>query len=163
MKTNNSEKRKINILDLVVVIVLVLAVIFGVFALAGGNQEKQAVQGNVTFTLEASGYEPDVALRLKEGQAIYDNTSKTKLGELVSFREKPNRILTENHQSETIEFVEIPDKVDLILEVKATIEDAEEIRIGKRFHCRIGGSVLTGTVIGLDYDETLLNKKEETK
>ena len=163
MKTNSDKKRKINILDLIVVIVLVLAVIFGVFALAGGNQEKQAVQENVTFTLEASGYEPETALKLKEGQAVYDNTTKTKLGELVSVQEKPNRIMAENHESKTIEFVDVPDKVDLILEVKATVADTQEIRIGKRFHFRVGGSVVTGTVIGMDYDETVLRVKEAAK
>ncbi len=163
MKTNSSEKRKINILDLIVVIILALAVVFGVFALTGGDKQKQTGTESVLFTFEATGNEPEILNYIEKGQTVYDNTQKTELGTVVSISQKPTRMLAENHQEKTLEYVELSDEIDLILEIEAVPQAAGNIKIGKRFHCRVGDTAVTGTVVGIDYDETVLDKKEETK
>lgn len=171
MKTNNTGKRRINILDLIAAIVLIAAVTFGVFALAGGDREKQAVKDNITFTLEATGNEPEVLNYIEEGQTVYDNTTKTELGQIVAIHETPTRTVAENHQDKTLEYVEIPNQSDVVLEISGKAEvlspdimiDTVEIKIGKRIHCMVGDAAVTCTIIGLDYDEALLSKKEETK
>ena len=71
-------------------------------------------------------------------------------------------------EGKTIEYVEIPNKVDVILEVegKATMEypniiiDTVSIKVGKRIDCIVGDAAVNGTVISLDYDKALLKKKE---
>ena len=170
MTTNN--KKRINILDLIVLLAVVAVVVFGIYALVGQDAvQNQTVSSNVTFTLEAAKQQKDILHYIQEGQTVYDSTTKTGLGTVVAIHETPARTLVENHDRQTIEYAQIPEKIDLVLEVEAKAKvatsdilvDTVSLKIGKQVHCMVGDAAFTATIIGMESDESLLTKKEETK
>ena len=170
MKTNN--KKRINMFDLIVLLAVIAVVAFGIYALVGrGDAQKQTVSSNVTFTLEAARQPKDMLRYISEGQIVYDSTNKTALGTIVAIHETPARLLVENHDRQTVEYAKVPEKIDLVLEVEAKANiaspditvDTVSLKIGKQVHCTAGDAAFTSTIIGVEMDESLLNKKEETK
>ena len=123
------------------------------------------------FSIETTKNDPEFLNYVEEGKTIYDGATKKELGKIVAIHEKPAREIAENHESKTIEYVEIPNKVDVILEVegKATMEypniiiDTVSIKVGKRIDCIVGDAAVNGTVISLDYDKALLKKEGGAK
>ncbi|MFR8975236.1 MAG: DUF4330 domain-containing protein [Eubacteriales bacterium] len=169
MKANKTSRKGINIIDLVFFVVLAAVIVFAVVSITGILDNKQkGVQDNVMFSIETTKNDPEFLNYVEEGKTIYDGATKKELGKIVAIHEKPAREIAENHESKTIEYVEIPNKVDVILEVegKATMEypniiiDTVSIKVGKRIDCIVGDAAVNGTVISLDYDKALLKKKE---
>ena len=174
MKTNSSKKR-INIIDLIVVIAIVAVVvvlgakIFNPFE--NGEKDSSAVNGKVKYTLEVKMREPYIMDQIKEGNVIYDSVTKEELGKIVSVREMPARVLVENYEEKKLEFCEYSELIDVYVDVetKAKMEypniiiDEISLKIGKQVGCVIGDAAMTGTIVGLDYDTSLLKKKEEKK
>lgn len=164
-------KKRINIIDLVVVIVVIAVVLVGAKMLFGGNQGKPTVSNTVTFTVEATKLDKEVLTYMEEGQAVYDSVSKNFLGTLVAVRETPARTLIENHDAQTIEVAEIPGKIDvqLVIEAKGKIEPpnisvgSEVLKIGKQMHCLAGDAALSGTIVALEYEDMHASNKEESK
>ncbi len=169
--TTNSRKKRVNILDLIVVLAVIAVVALGAYMLFGDNGKQQAVSSNVQFTVEVTKQDKDVLDYMEEGQTIYDGATKNELGTIVSIQEKPSRTLVENHNAKTVEYVEVPEKIDVILEIEAkakmeypnVIVDTVSLKIGKQIYCTVGDAALEGVIIGMDYDTSLLTKKEETK
>jgi len=171
--TKTNSKKRVNLIDLIVLIAIVAIVIFlGYYVLFGSSDgDQNVVNSNVTYTVEAKMMEKDVLSYIKEGQELYDGTTKNDLGKIVSIHKKPALVLVENHEAQTVEQKEHPEKVDLLLEIesKAKMEypniiiDEMSLKIGKQVHCIIGDAALSGTIIGMDYDTSLLTKKEEKK
>ena len=170
---NNNSKKRVNLIDLIVLIAIVAIVIFLGYNVLFGNSDgdKNVVNSNVTYVIETKMMDEDVLSYIKEGQNIYDGATKNELGKIVSIRKTPALVMVENHDAKTIEQVEHPEKVDLLIEVetKAKMEypniivDEISLKIGKQVHCVIGDAALSGTIIGMDYDASLLTKKEEKK
>ena len=170
--TTNHNKKKLNLIDLIVVIAII-AVVFslGYYVLFGGAGNRAVVNSTVRYTFEAKEMEEDVLSYIHEGQTICDATTKQKLGTIVSIHEKPSVALAENHEKRSIQLVEYPGKIDLVLEVEAKakmeypniVVDDTSLKIGKKLHCIIGDAAMSGTVIELDYDTSLLTNKEEIK
>lgn len=170
MTTNN--KKRINILDFIVLLVVIAVVLLGAYALFGRDgAQSQTVSSNVTFTLEATKQQKDILQYIQEGQTVYDSTNKTELGKVVAIYETPARVLVEDHNRQTIEYTQVPEKIDLVLEVEAKAKvqppnilvDTVALKIGKQVHCMVGNAAFTTTIIGIESDESLLIKKEETK
>lgn len=174
METNKTVRKRVNILDLIVLIVLVAVVVFAAAAISGilsGENKQKGVLDNVTFSLETTQKDPEFLNYVEEGKIIYDSTTKKELGRIVAIHEKPARVIAENHESKTIDYVEIPNKVDVILEVEGEavmeypniIVDMVSIKVGKQIDCIVGDAVVNGTIISLDYDPSLLKKEAKSK
>lgn len=172
MKANNTGKKGINILDLLFIVVLAAVVIFAVVSITGVFENRQkGVTDNVRFTIETTNNDPEFLNYVEEGKVIYDGATKKELGKIVAIHEKPARQIAENHQAKTIEYVEIPNKIDVTMEVEgqATMEypniiiDTVSLKVGKRIDCIVGDAAVNGTVISLDYDKALLQKEENKK
>lgn len=172
MKANNTGRKKINILDLVFLIVLAAVVVFAAISMLGvTDKQKDGVQANVKFSIETTKNDLTFLNYVEEGQIIYDGSTKNELGKIVAIHEKPAREIAENYESKTIDYVEIPDKVDVILEVEGQakmeypniIIDTVSIKVGKRLDCVVGDAAVNGTVISLDYDKSLLKKEANSK
>ncbi len=169
MKANSTGRKGINILDLIVLIILAAIVVFAVISFTGilDKNKQKGVSDNVSFSIETTQNDPEFLNYVEEGKTIFDGATKNELGKIVAIHEKPARRIVENHESKTIDYVEIPGKIDVILEVegKAKMEypniilDSVSIKVGKRIDCIVGDAAVNGTVISLDYDKSLLKKE----
>ncbi len=171
MEMNNTSKKRINILDLLVLIVVIAAVLFSVYWLFFSNENTSEVNDTVRFTIEAKGNDAEFLNYVSEGQKVYNSTTQKELGTIVAIHETPSRILRENHEKQSVDFVEIPGKVDVVVEVegKAKMEhpnitiNETSLKIGKQIYTILGDTAVTTTIIGIDYDDILLQKKEDSK
>ena len=172
METNKNVKKRINILDFILLFILVVAVAVGVFWLVGGYDKKETeINDMVSFRIEMRGVEAELLNYISEGDKAYDATNGEEIGVLKSVHENTARIMVENHAAKTVEYAEIPDLIDVVFEMegKAKIEypnimiGHDSLKIGKVFSCSVGEAEVSGTVIGIDYDESILGKKESKK
>ncbi len=170
MKTNNSAKTRINILDLIILVLLIVVVaVFGILHLTNiGENRNQNMKGTVTFSVEVRGADPEVLNYLEEGQTVYESISKTMLGKVVAVHDASAHVFAENHDAKTVEHANLPGKVDVTLEIEGVAKlqypdikfEEETVKIGKPMFCVVGGTALSGTVVGLEYDKSVFGKQE---
>ncbi len=164
MKKDNTKRKGINVIDLAFVILLVAVVLFVAFGLFGCNNEggEKASSGNVTVMFESKNNDPSILGYIEEGQSVYDGVTQSKLGTIVAVHESDAQKIVENHENKTIEISEIPEKVDITLEIQsdATIGDIDivagsvSLKVGTSLDCIAGDAVVKGTIVGLTMDET---------
>ncbi len=165
METNNKKKKRINLIDLAVILVLIGVIVIGATYLFAGSETKQ-VKDTVRFSLESLGVEEDMISDIKEGQIVTDGKTKSKLGSVVSIHKTPARVVVEDHDKETIEMKEYPGKADLILEIEATAEishpdimlDTFALKVGKHTDCVVGDTKVSGYVVNIDYKDAFAQK-----
>ena len=165
METNNKQKKGINIIDLLTVVILIGAIIFGAMYLFGGNETKQA-KDTVHFSLESLGVEEEMISDIKEGQIVTDGKTKSVLGKVVSIHKVPARIMVEDHNKETIEMKAYPNRIDLTLEIEANAEighpdimlDTFALKVGKHTDCIVGETKVSAYVIDIDDKELFAQK-----
>lgn len=171
MKTTNTKKR-INLLDLVIILILVAVVIFGVGSFTGAwNKQQKATSGRVTFSVELKQQDEALLEYIEEGKTIQDGVSKQILGSIVAIHETPAERLVENHDAKTIVLAKVPDKVDIVIEAESVADVTEsgiqigsfDLKVGKTIHCIVGDAVADGTVIRIDYDDSVPKKGVTSK
>lgn len=169
--TKGNKKVRFNFVDLFVIFVVIFAIILGGTMLFG-NEAGSEKNATITFTVEARGVDTDILSYVKAGQTAYDSVTKNKIGKIVAVNSQDAVKLVENHQEQTIVETNIPDKLDLRIDIEADakmeypniIVDEISLKIGKEVYCIVGDASLVGTVVSLDFDKTLLTKQEaETK
>jgi len=164
-------RKNVNILDIIVLLVLAAVVIFIAISFFGGlnpfNKNTSAPHDNIVYTLELNEQEPDILNYIKEGQTVYDGVTKNAIGTVLSIHEKPTRELVENYEDKTIDYVELPGKTDILLEVSGYAQTGKpdtsintvSIKVGKRINCIVGDAAAGGTIVGVEIDNTLLTKE----
>lgn len=170
MGTNNKQKKGINIIDLLTILVVIGVIVFGAMYFFGGNEKKQ-VQDTVRFSLESLGVEEEMILGIQEGQVVTDGKTKSVLGKVVSIHKAPARVMVEDHNKETIEMKEYPNKIDLTLEIEtnATIShpdimlDTFALKVGKHTDCVVGDTKVSAYVVGMEHEEMDAAKEGENK
>lgn len=170
MSTEKGKKR-INIIDVLFLIVLIAIIIFVVAGLTGVRKNDAEIQNKVELTLEIKESDLEFLGSVKEGQTVYDAITKEQVGSIVSVSYKPSRKLSENHKEKKLQYAEIENKIDLNIEIEAmaTIEQSDimvsenAVKIGKSMSYYTGEAVLSGTIIGIEYDETLFEKESGSK
>lgn len=171
MKTTNTKKR-INLMDLVIILMIVAAVVFGIGSLTGvWNKQQKATSERVTFSVELKQQDEALLDYIEEGKLLQDGVSKQVLGTIVAIHETPAERVVENHDAKTIVLAEVPDKIDVVIEAESVAEVTEtdikigsyDLKIGKAIHCIVGDAVADGTVIGVDYDDSVPKKGVTSK
>ena len=167
MKENKT--KRINIVDAVLIVgiaVVVLAVaVLSLWGKIGGNNDVTPVA--VKYVLEVQNREPQVLDYIEEGQTVYDNGSQSPIGEVTAIKRRPSTTLVEDHKKKSLVEKEIANKVTFDVEIAANGELSEDsvniedinILIGKGMDCVIGDAIVSGTIIGLEYEDA----EEEAK
>lgn len=171
MKISNTKKR-INLLDLVIILMIVAAVVFGIGSLTGvWSKQQKATSGRVTFSVELKQQDEALLEYIEEGKTIQDGVSKQILGSVVAIHETPAERIVENHDAQTFVLAEVPDKIDIVIEAESVADVTEsgiqigsfDLKVGKSIHCIVGDAVADGTVIGIDYDVSVPKKGVTSK
>ena len=128
---------KINIIDLVVllIVVLVLCVTFlrnkKENVVTEDNTEVATSQNSFQYTLKIEYVNEKTGMMFKEGDIVYDATSSTKIGEIVKVDITPALHEFVNDDG-TIEQKETPTRIDILLTVKTdgTVKNEEYLAGG---------------------------------
>lgn len=175
MKTTNTNGKRFNLLDLVIMVfalVLIVAVIFGIGRLAGvQGKAKDAVSGRVVYAVELKQQDKELLDYIEIGQPLQDGTNKEMLGTVVEIYDAPSEKEVANHGEKKITIAEIPNKIDVILEIESEAEMTDSninvgsfaIKIGKTIHCNVGDAVANGTIIGVEFEDPALKKGGNSK
>ena len=162
MKENKT--KKINIVDAVFLIGIV-AVVLGVAVLSLwgkiGGDSSETTPVAVKYVLEVQNKEPQALDYMEEGQTVYDNGSMSPIGVVTAIKKRPSTTLVEDHSKKTLVEKEIANKVTFDVEIAANGELSEDcikiedinILIGKGMDCIIGDAIVSGYIIGLDYED----------
>jgi len=157
---------KINILDIIILLVVLVFILLGSKALFSGiisNQNNQKTT-EVVYTLEVAKEDADFFDSIKEGDTVFKKNTKEPSGEVVSCDVKPAKYLTANLENLTYEITEAEDKFDGHVKIKVTADidypdlkvDGEALKIGKELAIRTENTVMNGYIIDLEYDKEMM-------
>lgn len=156
---------KVNLLDLIIVLVIIAVLAFGGWYFLGGNAGS-ADTLTVDYTIEVLQQNPEYFDFIIEGEKVVDGVTKQPMGEIVSFKTQPSRLLTQNNENLSLGYDEIEGKLDGHIVIRLDAEVAypdlksgdEEIKIGKSVAYRSESAAIKGYIIGMDYDSEKLEE-----
>lgn len=151
-----SEKKKIkwklNLFDIgLLAVVLVAAVGLVAWKFVGNNQTSVDPNSGVAvpkgtyavnYVVELEQLHQQTAEMIAEGDEIYERTKKEFMGTVQSVEVSPARTLTKNELEGTFQFVEVPERYNVILNVTAqAVQNDSGIVLESGLEVRAGTSV----------------------
>ena len=168
---NTSKERKINIIDLLFVICIFAALVFGVlkFVSFGSSQSESATK--VVYTLEVRNTFHELTGYVKEGDKVFDDESMKEIGVVTEITEKNATILAENTDDGTLAVAEIKDRVDVAIRVTAdgTVSSGNasvnsvNLLIGKSMECIVGDAYVNAVITDVGYEDATETKEAMTE
>jgi len=166
MKKNKSKKFKLNIIDIVIVVILVsiAALLVYKFSAVNKSSEINIVKTNATIEYEADiiGARIYTADSIKIGDKVYDRAKNTYMGEIVQIEINPYVQHLLDAEGQLIS-VEKPDYYDIKLRIKGPITDKSsgyflsgvlELKVNSSY------SIQTKTIMSSFKVENILNESE---
>lgn len=149
-----NEKKKIswklNLFDVGLIAVVVVAAAVFAFAKLGGSSapadtsadQPAPIPQSVRYVVQVEQSLPQTAELFEVGQHLYERTRKEDMGVIESVEVTPAKTLTKNELTGTFHFVEVPDRFDvtMILSSPATFNDTS-IVLASGLEIRAGNSV----------------------
>lgn len=151
-----SEKKKIkwklNLFDIgLLIVVLVAAVGLVAWKFVGSNQTTVDPDSGIAvpkgthtvhYVVELEQLHKQTADLIAQGDEIYERTKKEFMGTVQSVEVTPARTLTKNELDGTFQFVEVPERYNVILQVAAqAVENDGGIVLESGLEVRAGTSV----------------------
>ena len=149
-----NEKKKIswklNLFDIGLIAVVVVAAAVFAFAKLGGNPapadtsagQPAPTPQSVRYVVQVEQSLPQTAELFEVGQHLYERTRKEDMGVIESVEVTPAKTLTKNELTGTFHFVEVPDRFDVTMTLSspATFHDTS-IVLASGLEIRAGNSV----------------------
>ena len=148
---------KINIIDLLFLIILVVAVVGGASRFKESPiTVENTSKGVMTFLVD--NVRMPTAENITEGQEIYSSDKGTYLGKIVRKTVNPYEDVVE-YEGQWVK-APVPDKYSIYLDVEVDIKDSdksyavgsEEIRVGNDYRVKTKTSAFTGICVGIKKD-----------
>lgn len=148
---------KINIIDLLFLIILVVAVVGGASRFKESPISVESTsKGVMTFLVD--NVRMPTAENITEGQEIYSSDKGTYLGKIIRKTVNPYEDVVE-YEGQWVK-APVPDKYSIYLDVEVDIKDSdksyavgsEEIRVGNDYRVKTKTSAFTGICVGIKKD-----------
>ncbi len=145
---------KVNIVDLLIVL-LIIAIAGGVYFAFFGGADKQVVEtSKVVYDFEITNVNKDFVDAITAGDPIRDNVRGNELGTVVSKVFRKATMLNEDLINGRYVIAEVPDAYDVVITIegKANITPANiiiggaEVKVGKKFSIKGKGYANQGFV-----------------
>lgn len=159
---STSKERKINIIDLLFVVVLLGVILFAVLKFAAPNSSKPTSATKISYSLEVNNTFPEVMNYIKEGDKVFDDESMKEIGVVAEISEKNATVLAENLNDGTLRNTEIEDRINLRIKVEADGEissgnasvNSVNLLIGKSMECIVGDAYINAVVVDVQFDDS---------
>lgn len=147
----------INLIDLLFILLVVGAVVFGVKRVGGTRVANEPAQPG-HMTLMVRNVRKVTVDNIKPGDKLYHYDKGVYLGEITDVRVEPLKDTTE-YQGQFI-LAEVPDKYEVYIDVKAEVSEndqtytigGEQIKIGNEYRVKSKTSAFFGTCVGVGID-----------
>lgn len=156
---------KVNLLDLLVVLIIVAALVFGGYYFIGKDG---AVGSKMTieYTVEVVKKDSEFFDYIIPGEAVVDGKTKQPMGEIVSFEKHDCRIISQDNRDLSLKLDTVEGKYDGTIKIRIDADVAypdfksgnETIKIGKSVAYRSESAAIHGYIIGIDFDEEALKE-----
>lgn len=148
---------KINVVDLLIVLVLILAVGGAYYVFFGGNEKQAQESGTVVYDFEITNVNKDFIDAINPGDPIRDSTRGNYLGNVVSKTFRNATMLNEDLVNGRYVIAEVPDAYDVVITIEATasvtpaniVVGGAEVKVGKKFFIKGKGYAGEGFVTRL--------------
>ena len=148
---------KINFLDIIIVIVILVVGIFAYKKLftEGGKVSIASKYETTTCTIKVDNAPEGSDKFLEVGADVYDNETNTYIGKLVSFTTEPYYTIRENKESGEFVKVAVPNLISVYLNVEVSVSDAGSdlinasnyyVKVGKQVDARCKNFAGTGYI-----------------
>jgi hypothetical protein len=145
---------KINIVDLLIVL-LVISLVTGVYLVFFGGSDKQVVESSkVVYDFEITNVNKDFVDAINAGDPIRDSVRGNELGTVVSKASKKATMLNEDLENGRYIIAEVPNAYDVVITIEAqanitpanVIVGGAEVKVGKKFFIKGKGYANQGFV-----------------
>lgn len=139
------DKKRFNIIDLIIALVIVAVVFAGAYAVklmsADGNTETKVI------TLEIKQQKESFCKVVKKDDVAYDGTTNTKLGKVVDFKIQPAESDCRSTKDGTIKKSVIPERYDIYIDIE-TPKDTD-VQVGKQMWIETSVYKAGGYILGV--------------
>ena len=156
-------KKRINIIDLIALLVLILVIVFGVYKMADIKSiVKSPVKSKIVYTVEVANEEAELLDYIKPGDLVFEDDSLKSLGTVLDVTQRPYRVTTEDKVNKRVLMEEIPGKISADIKIEADADkingslsvDSINILVGKTIDLNAGNGFVKGVIIDvLDMSE----------
>jgi|LSQX01.3.fsa_nt_gb hypothetical protein len=149
----------INIVDLCILLIILLAVGFvGIKAVSGSKERKATTR--IEYDVELRRNTKEFSFMINEGDIIRDSINGDYLGKVLKKELKPSIEMTENSVEGKFVESEMPDLYDVIITIEANgriteseiIAEDREIKIGRLMYVKGKGYAGGGYILAIRYD-----------
>lgn len=153
-----NSKRRINIIDLLFIVILIAVVAFCVYKLSDiKSMVGSTVTAKVVYTVEVQNENPEIMEYINVDDKVFEDESLKVLGTVLDVTEKPYKIDTEDLENKQILLQEMPDKIALDIKIEADADkigenisvDSINILVGKTVDLNIGNSYVKGVIVDI--------------
>ncbi len=154
--------KKINIFDILIIVVLIAAVFAGYKMLAKTGEDAAGAVSEVSFTVEITNCENDLASKIQTGDDIYDSVKGGYYGKVEMVETKQSTSVVSNAQNGKYELVEYPNRQNVYITIKGTptsMTDAniqfasQKVKVGTVAYLKSKKYVGYGHIIDMDISE----------
>lgn len=137
--------KKFNIIDILIVVLAVIIVVGGIFAVKQFTKETDTEKK--TIVLEIKEQKDEFCKVIKSGDIVYDGTDNKELGKVKSFEIKPAVKDGKSLLDGTIKSTEIPERYDILLDIE-TAKDTD-VQVGKQMWIETAVYKASGYILGV--------------
>lgn len=164
-----NNKKRINIIDLIALIVLVVVIAFGIYKATDiKNIASGSVKAKIVYTVEVQNEEAKIMNYIKPEDKVFEDESLKKLGTVLDVTQRPYKVTTENTLDKKVLMQEMPGKITLDIKIEADADkvggnlsvDSINILVGKTIDLNVGNSYVKGVIVDV---HDLSEEKEALK
>ena len=164
-----NSRKKINIIDLIFIVILIAVIFFAVFKLSSlKNMTDDSTITKVSYVVEVKNQSADILKYMDVDDKVFEDESLKEMGIVTDITYGPYKLNTEDSVNKRITKQEMPDKITVDVEIEAEAVkvgnsvsvDSVNILVGKTISLNIGDSFVEGVIIAV---EDVNEAKEEPK
>lgn len=163
-----NSKKRINIIDLVTIILLIAVLIFVVIK-APDVKEIVGTDSTtkVTYIVETQDHDPKILNYFKVDDKVFEDDSLKQMGYVTGITQKPYIMHTEDKYNKRILEQKVSDKINVCIEITAdgvlkngnVAVDSVNILVGKTIDLNIGSASIKGVIIGVENSDVAKEEK----
>lgn len=161
-------RKKINIIDLICIVVLISVILFGIFKLSDlKNITTDSTVTKISYVVEAKNQSADILDYINIEDKVFEDESLKDMGVVKDITYIPYKLQTEDSLNKRILEKEVPGKISVDIKIEADAQrtnggmsvDSVNILVGKTIDLNVGDSYIEGVIISVED----INEKKEAQ
>jgi len=151
-----NSKKRINIIDLIALVLLIALVVFGAYKITDiKNILESTVKAKIVYTVEVQNENPDIMSYINVDDLVFEDDSLKRLGTVLDVTQKPYKLVTEDKENKRVIMQEKPNTIAVDIKIEADADklngnlsvDSINILVGKTLDLNVGNSFVKGVII----------------